>query len=65
MPAKAQVNVRPAAFADVGALVELNAAMAVETENRWLNSQRLREGTKAVFEFPDRGSIWWPRLEAR
>ena len=55
MPGKAQINVRPAALPDAEALVDLNAAMAAETENRWLDSQRLREGTRAVFEFPDRG----------
>ena len=42
--------VRPAVKADLERLVEFSAAMAVETEGRRLDRERLRRGTLAVLE---------------
>lgn len=47
--------IREACMADVDYLVELNAALAWETESRILDHHRLRAGTKAVLERPSRG----------
>ena len=42
--------VRPAATADLEMLVRFSAAMAIETEGRQLDRERLRRGTLAVLE---------------
>jgi ribosomal protein S18 acetylase RimI-like enzyme len=50
-----QIFVRHAGYADVDTLLEFSAAMAQETEGRRLDRQRLREGTLAVLDAPERG----------
>lgn len=50
-----RLSVRPAVLADVDALVKFNAALALETEGRRLDVERLRRGIQAVFEQPARG----------
>lgn len=50
-----QLLIRPATQADLDALVTFNAAMALETEGRRLDPDRLRQGTRAVLESPARG----------
>ena len=55
MPDGPEIVVRKARPADVGTLVSFNAAMAKETENRSLDTDQLTNGTKAVFESPDKG----------
>ena len=47
--------IRAARLEDLDILVQFSAAMALETESRTLDEQRLRQGTAAVFESPDRG----------
>ena len=51
----AGVTVRPAALADLEALVRFSAAMARETEARILDEDRLRQGTRAVLTSHERG----------
>lgn len=55
MAIPAHIVVRQAGYADVDALVEFSAAMAQETEGRSLDRDRLRDGTLAVLEGPERG----------
>src|SRR5437763_5662161 len=55
MPALDHLIVRPARPADLDLLVNFNAAMAMETEGRALDRERLRRGTQAVIESPARG----------
>ncbi|MBI4401924.1 MAG: GNAT family N-acetyltransferase [Nitrospirae bacterium] len=47
--------VRPARLDDLEVLVRFGAAMALETEGRTLDMERLRRGTLAVLESPARG----------
>jgi GNAT superfamily N-acetyltransferase len=47
--------VRPARMEDVDMLVTFSAAMALETEGRRLDVDRLRRGTQRVFDSPTRG----------
>ncbi|WP_447975208.1 N-acetyltransferase family protein [Nitrospira sp. Kam-Ns4a] len=49
------ITVRDARLGDLDVLVEFNAAMALETEGRYLDRGRLRAGTLAVLESPGRG----------
>lgn len=49
------IVIRQAGYADVDALVEFSAAMAQETEGRRLDRDRLRNGTLAVLDTPERG----------
>ena len=49
-PNALHIVVRPAAKADLDMLVQFSAAMAVETEGRRLDRERLRRGTLAVLE---------------
>lgn len=49
------LTIREATLADVECLVQMNAAMAWETERRRLDLTRLRAGTRAVLESRDRG----------
>jgi GNAT superfamily N-acetyltransferase len=49
------IYVRQAGYADVDSLVGFSATMAQETEGRRLDRARLRDGTIAVLEAPERG----------
>ncbi|MGH7209553.1 MAG: GNAT family N-acetyltransferase [Nitrospiraceae bacterium] len=57
MPTSAldRLIVRPARMEDVDVLVTFNAAMALETEGRKLDLERLRRGTRRVFDSLTRG----------
>ncbi|MGH7228346.1 MAG: GNAT family N-acetyltransferase [Nitrospiraceae bacterium] len=55
MSALNQLIVRLARPGDVDALVNFSAAMAIETEGRTLDRERLRRGTLAVLTSPARG----------
>jgi len=55
MSALDQLIVRLARPGDVDALVNFSAAMAIETEGRTLDTERLRRGTLAVLKSPARG----------
>lgn len=57
MPTSAldRLIVRPARREDVDVLVTFSAAMALETEGRRLDLDRLRRGTQPVFDSPTRG----------
>ena len=55
MPTPPEISVREATLADIETLVSFNAAMAMETENRSLDSGLLTRGTEAVFESPEKG----------
>jgi GNAT superfamily N-acetyltransferase len=55
MPSVDRLIVRPAVLSDVDVLVKFNAALALETEGRRLDLERLRQGALAVFEAPARG----------
>lgn len=50
-----RVVVRAATAADIDAIVEFNAAMAMETESKNLPREILRAGVAAVFDDPRRG----------
>lgn len=47
--------IRPATVDDVQRIVEFNAAMALETEQRRLDIARLREGARALLAHPEYG----------
>jgi GNAT superfamily N-acetyltransferase len=49
------IRVRQAGHADVNTLVGFSAAMAEETEGRCLDQERLRDGTHALLNAPERG----------
>lgn len=51
-----RLRVRPATVDDLDLLTAFSAAMAWETEQRRLDVTRLRQGTQAVIEQPDRGN---------
>lgn len=53
--AQRDVTVRPATRGDVELLGAFNRAMALETEGKDLDPDRLRAGIEAVFEDPARG----------
>ncbi len=48
-------SVREASWSDLDHLIEFNAAMALETEGRLLEKDRLRSGAEAVLSSPSRG----------
>ncbi len=52
------LTVRPATLDDLDALTTFSAAMALETEQRILDRTRLRLGTRAVLEQPERGQFY-------
>jgi GNAT superfamily N-acetyltransferase len=55
MPKLEPLTIRPARTADLDSLVTFSAAMALETEGRKLDLERLRRGTAAVLDSPARG----------
>ncbi len=50
--------VRPATLEDIETLTEFSVAMALETEQRTLDRPRLRRGTQAVIDQPERGQYF-------
>ena len=60
-----QVQVRRATARDLDALVEFNAAMALETEKKILDMDRLRAGVDAVLERDGRGFYYLAELSGR
>ncbi len=54
-PTDNRVVVRAATAADIDAIVEFNAAMAMETESKTLPREILHAGVAAVFDDPRRG----------
>lgn len=50
-----EIRVRPATIADLETLVEFNAALALESEGKTLDLDRLRTGVTAVLDSNDRG----------
>lgn len=57
-----RLRVRPATVDDLDLLTAFSAAMAWETEQRRLDVTRLRQGTQAVIERPDRGQFYVAEL---
>ncbi len=57
-----QLTVRPATMADLDRLTTFSAAMAWETEQRQLDVARLRQGTQAVIDRPERGQFYVAEL---
>ena len=55
MTTQDHVDIRKATPADIDVLVSFNASMAMETEGRSLDRDTLTEGTKAVFDSPQKG----------
>ncbi|MFN0277423.1 MAG: GNAT family N-acetyltransferase [Pyrinomonadaceae bacterium] len=49
------MNIRIATVGDIDSLVEFNKAMALETENKYLDSDVLRRGVEAVFSDEKKG----------
>jgi len=57
------VNVRLAKPEDAALIASFSAAMALETEGRCLDLNRLHDGTSALLESPDRGFFMVAELE--
>lgn len=53
-----QLRIRQATLHDLEVLTKFSAAMALETEHRQLDISRLRLGTQAVMERPERGQYY-------
>ncbi|MFQ5993074.1 MAG: GNAT family N-acetyltransferase [Nitrospiraceae bacterium] len=64
MSALNQLIIRQACTQDLEVLVRFNAAMALETEGKRLDPNRLQQGTLAVFESPSRGFYLVAELSA-
>ena len=63
MPVLDHLNVRLARPEDAATIASFSAAMALETEGRCLDLDRLRDGTIALLESPDRGFVMVAELE--
>ncbi|HEY6288735.1 MAG TPA: N-acetyltransferase [Nitrospiraceae bacterium] len=63
MPVLDHLNVRFARPEDAATIVSFSAAMALETEGRRLDLDRLYDGTIALLESPDRGFFMVAELE--
>ncbi len=57
------MHVRLAKLEDAAMIASFSAAMALETEGRRLDLDRLHDGTIALFESPDRGFFMVAELE--
>jgi len=55
MPVLDHLNVRPARPEDAATIASFSAAMALETEGRRLDPDRLHDGTVTLLKSPDRG----------
>ena len=63
MPVLDQLNVRLARLEDAVMIASFSAAMALETEGRRLDLDRLYDGTIALLQSPDRGFFMVAELE--
>jgi ribosomal protein S18 acetylase RimI-like enzyme len=63
MPVLDHLNVRHARPKDAATIASFSAAMALETEGRRLELDRLYDGTVALLESPDRGFFMVAELE--
>jgi ribosomal protein S18 acetylase RimI-like enzyme len=63
MPVLDHLNVRLARPEDASTIASFSAAMALETEGRRLDLDRLYDGTIALLESPDRGFFMVAELE--
>ena len=63
MPVLDHLNVRLARLEDAATIASFSAAMALETEGRRLDLDRLYDGTIALLESPDRGFFMVAELE--
>jgi GNAT superfamily N-acetyltransferase len=63
MPVLNHLNVRHARTEDAATIASFSAAMALETEGRRLDLDRLYDGTIALLESPDRGFFMVAELE--
>ena len=63
MPVLDQLNIRRARPEDVTTIASFSAAMALETEGRRLDPDRLYDGTIALFASPDRGFFMVAELQ--
>jgi len=63
MPVLDHLNVRLARPEDAATIASFSAAMALETEGRRLDLDRLYDGTIALLESPDRGFFMVAELE--
>lgn len=63
MPVLNHLNVRHARTEDAATIASFSAAMALETEGRRLDLDRLSDGTNALLKYPDRGFFMVAELE--
>src|SRR5215210_4122798 len=63
MPVLNHLNVRLARSEDTEKIVSFSTAMALETEGRRLDPDRLYDGTVALLNYPDRGFFLVAELE--
>jgi len=63
MPDLDHLNIRRAKPEDAATIASFSAAMALETEGRRLDLERLHKGTIALLEYPDRGFFMVAELE--
>ena len=63
MPGLEHLKIRLAKPEDAATIASFSAAMALETENRRLDLDRLNDGTIALLESPDRGFFMVAELE--
>ena len=60
-----EINVRMAEPQDLESIVRFNAAMALETEGKVLDAEKLREGVAAVFQCPTLGFYCVAEVDGR
>lgn len=63
MPVYDRLNVRLARIEDAATIASFSVAMALETEGRHLDRDRLHDGTMALLNSPDRGFFMVAELE--
>lgn len=61
----ATLQIIPAGARHAAAIVQFNAAMAIETENRPLNQEVLSTGVAAVLRDPSLGQYWMAEMDER
>ena len=65
MSTQPTIAVREAGHVDIDTLVDFNAALAKETENKSLEPDRLAKGVRAVFESPEKGFYLVAEVDGR
>ena len=65
LPSGIEIRIRPATLSDISAIADFNARLALETEKRHLDPERVRAGVAALLNDSAKGTYYVVEVEAQ